>query len=57
MKFKLFIASVMTGIIGIVVYKAIKDLKPKSETSLTEEEIKEQLEKINNRELQMINLS
>lgn len=53
MKIKLFIASVMTGIISIVVYKVINDINP----SLTEDEIKEQLEKINNRELQMVNVS
>ena len=46
---KLFIASIVTGLISIVIYKVIKDINP----SLTEEKSKEQL---NNQELQMLNL-
>jgi hypothetical protein len=55
MKIKLFIASSI--LIGIIVYKVIKDFKPKPEPSLTEEELKEQLRKIHDRELQMMNIN
>ena len=55
MKIKLFIASSI--LISIIVYKVIKDFKPNPEPSLTEEEIKEQLEKIHHRELQMMNIN
>jgi hypothetical protein len=55
MNFKLYIASSI--LIGIIVYKVIKDFKPKPELRLTEEEIKEELEKIHDRELQMLHIN